>query len=322
MRYFWIDTDMGSDDAVALMMAFRAPDVEVLGISVLAGNVPLEQGGKNARFLAELCGAEVPVYLGAAKPLLRSYVDATWFHGADGLAGRGGTPQKAPDSRHAVEALIEAVYQYPSLELVTLGPLTNIALALSYDPSLAKRISRCVVMGGAACTYGNVTPAAEYNIWVDPDAARMVFLSGMPVEMVGWEFCIEDYALNEREIARLRALKNPLADFAIDSNETAIEAYFTQTGLHGLSLPDPVAMAVALDPSISRQSKHYVEVETNSELTRGMTLVDKLNVAEDNRNRAVWAQAIKAGKNVSITWEIDTARWKAMLFELLHVTIE
>src|SRR5688572_32476713 len=112
MRYFWIDTDMGSDDAVALMMAFRAPDVEVVGISVLAGNVPLEQGGKNARFLAELCGAEVPVYLGAAKPLLRSYVDATWFHGADGLAGRGGTPQKSHESRHAVEALIEAVNQY------------------------------------------------------------------------------------------------------------------------------------------------------------------------------------------------------------------
>jgi purine nucleosidase len=278
----------------------------------------LEQGGKNARFLAELCGADVPVYLGAPKPLLRTYVDATWFHGADGLSGRGGSPQKAPEKRHAVDALIDAAHNYPNLEVVTLGPLTNLALALAHDPSIAQKISRCVVMGGAACTYGNVTPAAEYNIWVDPDAARMVFLSGMPVEMVGWEFCIGDFALDEREIAELRALNNPLADFAIDSNEIAIQAYFTQTGLHGLSLPDPVAMAVALDPSISRQSKHYVEVEINSELTRGMTLVDKLNVAEDSRNRGTWAQAIKAGKNVSVTWEVDTARWKAMLFELLQ----
>src|SRR6185503_18472657 len=130
------------------------------------------------------------------------------------------------------------------------------------------------VMGGAACTYGNVTPAAEYNIWVDPDAARMVFLSGMPVEMVGWEFCIEDYALSMDEIAALRALNNPRADFAIDSNEVAIPAYFKQTGLHGLALPDPVAMAVWLEPSIATQSKHYVEVEIHSELTRGMTLVD------------------------------------------------
>lgn len=317
MRYFWIDTDMGSDDAVALMMAFRAKGIEVVGVSVLAGNVPLQQAGKNARFVAELCGSNAPVYAGASKPLLRHYVDATWFHGEDGLSGRGGNPQQAPESRHAVEALIAAVHEYPNLEVVTLGPLTNIALALAHDPSIAQKISRCVVMGGAACTYGNVTPAAEYNIWVDPDAARMVFLSGMAVEMVGWEFCIADFALNEAEVAELRALKNPLSEFAIDSNEIAIQAYYRQTGLRGLSLPDPVAMAVAIDPSIAEQSKHYVEVEVNSELTRGMTLVDKLNVAEDSRNKDVWAQAVSAGKNVSVTWQVDTSAWKALLMQLL-----
>jgi purine nucleosidase len=317
MRYLWIDTDMGSDDAVALMMAFRAPDVQIVGVSVLAGNVPLMQAAKNALFLAELCGVTVPVYLGAKKPLLRHYVDATWFHGEDGLAGRGGEAKHRPESRHAVDALIEAAEQYPNLELVTLGPLTNIALAVAQQPKLAQQISRTVVMGGAACTYGNVTPAAEYNIWVDPDAARMVFLSGMALELVGWEFCIGDFALNDREIAALRALNNPLADFAIDCNETAIEAYFTQTGAHGLSLPDPVAMAVLLTPGIARQSKHYVEVETHSELTRGMTLVDKLDVAEDKRNREVWAQAIQAGKHIAVTWEVDTAGWKALLMELL-----
>jgi purine nucleosidase len=317
MRYLWIDTDMGSDDAVALMMAFRAPDVQIVGISVVAGNVPMMQAGKNTIFLEEMCGVTVPVYLGVAKPLLRHYVDATWFHGEDGLGGYGGEAKGQPESKHAIDALIEAVAQYPSLELVTLGPLTNIALALSREPKLAQQISRSVVMGGAACTNGNVTAAAEYNIWVDPDAARMVFLSGMPVEMVGWEFCIEDYALNKEEIAEVRAMKNRLADFAIDCNETAIAAYFTQTGLHGLSLPDPVAMAVWLEPSIAQQSKHYVEVEIHSELTRGMTVVDRLDVAEDSRNALVWAQAIQVGKNVSVTWDVDSVRWKALLFELL-----
>ena len=147
-------------------------------------DVPLEQAALNARFVAELCESDVPVYSGADKPLLRPYVDATWFHGADGLSGYAEIPTQRPETTHAVDALISASHQYENLVLVTLGPLTNIALAVARDPSIIPKISRCVVMGGAACTYGNVTPAAEYNIWVDPDAARMVFLSGLPIEMV------------------------------------------------------------------------------------------------------------------------------------------
>jgi len=314
---FWIDTDMGSDDAVALMMAFQSPQVHVLGLSAVAGNVPLEQAAKNARFVAELCGSDVPVYLGADKPLLRPYTNATWFHGHDGLSGYGGDPQQAPDtSTHAVTALLEAIEQHPNLVLVTLGPLTNIALAIMQNPAIVQNIARCVVMGGAAGTYGNVTPAAEYNIWVDPEAARIVFTSGMPVEMVGWEFCQGEFALEEPEIARLEALSNPLAQFSVDSNKIAIESYFKQTGHRGISLPDPVAMAVALDRTLATQSQHYVEIETASDLTRGMTVVDKLNVAEDSRNQQTWARAIAGGK-VSVTWAVDAARWKALFFELL-----
>jgi purine nucleosidase len=173
-------------------------------------------------------------------------------------------------------------------------------------------------MGGAACTYGNVTPAAEYNIWVDPDAARMVFLSGMPVEMVGWEFCQGEFALDKEEMAHIRSLDTPLAHFTLDCNEVAIQAYYQQTKHHGLSLPDPVAMAIALDKSIATEmSKHYVEIETQSELTRGLTLVDKLDAAEDSRNRDTWSQAIHAGKNVDVTWAIDSHRWKQLLYDLL-----
>ncbi|MEO0595210.1 MAG: nucleoside hydrolase [Chloroflexota bacterium] len=314
---FWIDTDMGSDDAVALLMALQAPHINVVGVSALAGNVPLELAARNARFVAELCHSDVLVYRGAAKPMQQIYRDATWFHGVDGLSGEGGIPKTPPSDKPAVTALLEASHTYEGMVLVTLGPLTNIALAIALDPTLPERISRCVVMGGAACTYGNVTPAAEYNIWADPDAARMVFLSGMPIEMVGWEFCIADYALNESEVEQLRAIDTPIAHFSIDCNAVAIESYRKQTGHVGLSLPDPVTMAIAIDPTIATDtSKHYVDIEIRSPLTRGMTVVDKLDVAEDAYNKDTWAQAIDAGKNVSVTWEIDNARWKQLLFDL------
>lgn len=318
-KKLWIDTDMGSDDAVALIMALQSEAVDVIGISALAGNVPLEQATRNARYIVELCGQDVPVYAGADKPLLQSYVDATWFHGEDGLSGHSGIPQGKPEPHHAIDALIAATEATDDLILVTLGPLTNIALAIRKAPYVINSISRCVVMGGAACTYGNVTAAAEYNIWVDPDAARIVFLSGLAVEMVGWEFCQGEFALDLEEMAEIRALDNPIAQFALDCNEVAIEAYYQQTGHRGLSLPDPVTMAVALDKTIAtNMSKHYVEIETKSDLTRGMTVVDKLNVAEDRRNRDTWAQAIQAGKTVEVTWAIDSDRWKALLLELLR----
>ena len=318
-RPFLIDTDVGSDDAVALIMAFRAPNIDVIGITTVSGNVPARQAAINALVVAELCEVDVPVYLGAEVPLLRPYADATFFHGMDGLGDQNyPAPKRQLDPNHAVDVIIESARQHPGLVIVTLGPLTNIALAVHKAPDIIPNIARCVVMGGAACTYGNVTPAAEYNIWVDPDAARMVFLSGLPVEMVGWEFCQGEFALSMDEIAYVRSINTPLAHFTVDCNMVAIKAFERQTGEKAMSLPDPVAMAVALDPSIAtRTSKHYVEVEVHSDLTRGMTVVDRLNVVADGRNKHLWAQAIKAGKNVSVTWGVDSARWKQLLYDAL-----
>jgi purine nucleosidase len=173
-------------------------------------------------------------------------------------------------------------------------------------------------MGGAACTYGNVTPAAEYNIWVDPEAARSVFLSGMPVEMVGWEFCQGEYALNRSEIDRIRETDTTISRFTLNSNTRAMDAYYEQTGERRLSFPDPVAMAVAIDSSIvTRSSRHLVEVETESALTRGMTVVDKLDAAADERNSRVWAEALNADSRISVTWDIHTEQWKEMLYHSL-----
>ncbi len=314
-----VDTDVGSDDAVALIMAFRSPHVDVAAVTTVSGNVPARLAATNALIVAELCRAAAPVYVGAERPLQRPYVDATFFHGQDGLGDQHYPgPERQPESDHAVDAIIAAARRHPGLVLVTLGPLTNVALAVLQAPDIVRRISRCVVMGGAACTYGNVTAAAEYNVWVDPDAARIVFLSGLPVEMVGWEFCRGEFALTTDEIARVRLLGTPFARFAVDCNTVAMKSYQEQTGEAGLSLPDAVAMAVVLDPTVAtRTAKHYVEVEVASELTRGMTVVDHLGVAEDARNRDTWRQAVQAGKNVSVTWAVDSPRWKQLLFDRL-----
>src|SRR5258708_28816023 len=221
-RAFLIDTDTASDDAVAIIMALRAPDVHVVAITTVAGNVDVQQSTRNALYTVELCGADVPVYAGAEKPLLRKYENATWFHGRDGLGHHNHPPpSRSREALHAVDAIIETVEANPGLVIVTLAPLTNLALALAKKPAIAARVGRCVVMGGAPCCEGNVTPAAEYNIWVDPEAARIVMRSGLPVELVGWQLSRNDAVAHQDDIARILAFKTPLAKFAIECNSHA-----------------------------------------------------------------------------------------------------
>jgi purine nucleosidase len=319
-RAFLIDTDTASDDAVALIIALRAPEVRVVAITTVAGNVDVQQSTRNALYTAELCQADVPVYAGADKPLTRAYQNATWFHGRDGFGDHGyPPPHKAPGKLHAADAIVEAIESNPGIALVTLAPLTNVAMALIKRPDIAGKVSRCVVMGGAPCCEGNVTPAAEYNIWVDPEAARVVLRSGLPVELVGWQTSRGNAVLNEADISRILGFNNAIAHFAVECNSHARQAYKVQTGEDGISLPDPVAMCVALDPSLGTEwSDHYVDVEIESELTRGMTVVDRLNVATDGRNQQVWAPMLRQGKKTKICWTIDTSRWKQALFKALQ----
>lgn len=300
-------------------MALRAPDVRVVGITTVAGNVPMLQSTRNALYTVELCGANVPVYAGADKPLVRTYQNATWFHGSDGLGDHNyPAPRQSAASKHAVDAIVEAIEANPGIVIVTLAPLTNIALALAKRPDLAAKVGRCVIMGGAPCCEGNVTPAAEYNIWVDPEAARMVMNSGLPVELVGWHLSRGDAVVREDDITHILGFNNPLAKFAVECNSHARKAYKVQTGEEGICLPDPVAMAIALDPSIGTAwTEHYVDVETQSELTRGMTVVDRLNVAGDDRNQAVWAPVLEKECKAKVCWTLDNQRWKDALFSAL-----
>ncbi len=308
MRRFWIDTDTASDDAVAILMALRWPDVHVEGISTVAGNVPLEMCSRNARYTVELCGKQTPVYDGAQQPLLREPFWAYFFHGPDGMGGMNyPEPERASADVHAVNAMIEAFRMYPKeITLVTLGPLTNVAMAMSIAPDLKDKIKSCVVMGGAANTVGNITPAAEYNIWVDPEAARLVYHAGLPLVQVGWELCRGEANLLEEDIKYIRELGTEYGHFTIDCNRQAIQTNREWLGDPALPLPDPVAMAVALDPEIcTRVSKHYVDIETDSELTRGMTVVDERNVTDND-------------PNVDVVWEIDVPAWKEMLYKVLR----
>ena len=318
-RTLLIDTDGGSDDVVALLMALRSPAVRVAAITVVAGNVPVDQATRNTLYTVELCGSETPVHVGAARPLERELVTAQWFHGKDGLGDHGYAPaSRQANSLHAVDATIQTVLGNPGIEIVTLGPLTNLALAIQQAPEIVQAIGRCIVMGGAPCCEGNVTPAAEFNIWVDPEAAKMVFRSGLTIEMVGWHLCRGAAALNTSDIEKILALRTPIAEFAIRSNSVAAEAYRVQTGEIGISLPDPIAMAITLQPELCiSSSMHYVDVETTSEMTRGMTVVDRLDVAGDERNRGLWEWALKSQVKTHVCWTLDVDGWKKALLAAL-----
>lgn len=192
-------------------MALKHPDVAVEAVTVVAGNVPLEQGVQNALYTLELCGSTVPVFRGAGAPLLCSPVGAQEVHGLDGM-GDIGLPLsgREPAPGHAVDVLVEKINASPGeLTLVTLGPLTNVALALLKDPSIAGKVEGCVMMGGTGRGPGNVTPVAEYNIWADPEAAKVVFGSGMPLTMVGWDISHEYAVFGPEDSARFGASGRP-----------------------------------------------------------------------------------------------------------------
>lgn len=318
-RKIIIDTDTASDDAVAILMAHRYPEIEVLAVTIVSGNMRVEDGSRNARYTIELCGAQTPVYVGCARPMLREPVHAYWYHGIDGMGGMNYTEARLRETRgHAVDAIIElARANENDVMLVTLGPLTNLAAALLCAPEIAKMISRCVVMGGAANVVGNVTPSAEYNIWCDPEAARIVFRSGMNLEMVGWEVGRGDAALTEQEIAEVYALNTPFAKFAMECNVHALQLAKNWQGDPGMTLHDPTAMAIALDPTISKRSGHYrVDVETRGELTRGMTVVDERHTV--GTQKIFTDEWHVREKNVLVHHELDAMRWKKMLVDCLR----
>jgi purine nucleosidase len=307
-RPFFIDTDTASDDAVALVIALRHPDIDVVGIGVVAGNVPLEQGVQNALYTRDLCGRDdVPVYGGSYRPIVLPLSTAQHVHGQDGMGDIGlHLRDREPHPSHAVDALIAASHRHAGeLTVVTLGPLTNLALAVHDDPLLVNRLRRVVVMGAAADHVGNMNPVAEYNMWADPHAVDLVLAAGLPIEFVGWDIS-RHFAVIEPTLAdELRAL-SALGEFCVVINKVVAEFCATDTKLAGFDLPDPIAMAYAIDPAIATETRRlHLAVETESELTRGMVVMDLLGLTENEPNALVVTAA-------------DRERFLSMLFDAVR----
>ncbi len=302
MRRLLIDTDTASDDAVALVMALMADDAEVEAITVVAGNVPLDLAVQNALYTRELCGSDVPLHAGLAGPLMRDLETAQEVHGVDGM-GDIGLPLngRTPDEGHAVEVLTERIMSSDgSLTLVTLGPLSNVATALLRTPEMAGRVERCVVMGGAGSGSGNVSPLAEYNLWADPEAARVVFRSGLPITMVGWDMSTRFATFSPAQAAEIRAIGTPLAEFTMDIQAVVHEYSTTESHLEGFDLPDPIAMAVALEPEMATTEHRFVEIGIGDGHDRGKDIID-------------WRGSTREPANVHVAMTVDRDRFVARL---------
>lgn len=276
MQRFLIDTDTASDDAVALLMALRAPDVQVEAITVVAGNVDLDQAVQNALYTVELCERQTPVYVGLSKPILQELHMAREVHGQDGMGDIGlDLSGRQPAAGHAVDVLIDTICSNPGeITLITLGPLSNVAAALLKEPELARAVKQCVVMGGCYRLPGNVTPLAEFNIYVDPEAAQIVFDSGMPLMLVGWEECIVAGFVDETDQAKLLGIGTKYAEFCVNI-QGSVSAFIEEVmGQKGFDLPDPLAVAAALEPGIATWVERRVDVITGDGPARGQTVVD------------------------------------------------
>jgi purine nucleosidase len=264
-----IDTDTASDDAVALLLALRTPDVDVDAITVVAGNVEVEQGVQNALYTVELAGKSTPVYAGRTGTTHFGHA----VHGDDGM-GDIGLPLRGrePAPGDAVDALERLVRAAPGeYTLVTLGPLTNVAALV--ERGVASLLRDVVVMGGTSDDVGNVAPHAEYNVWADPAAAATVFASGARITMVGWDVSRQYAVFSPADQDELRAL-GPLGAFSVDIQKALIEFCRTKTKLDGFDLPDPIAMAVALDRRIATQTVRAA-IEVDRETAQTVLNVDR-----------------------------------------------
>lgn len=283
-RPVFIDCDPGIDDAVALMMAFQAAELDVRGISAVAGNVGLERTLGNALKIVELSGAAAPVYAGADRPMFGAPIAAEHFHGEDGLLGAElPAPVRMPEAGPAWEALRrEAEAWGGALEVVATGPLTNLGIALSLYPELAGLV-RCVTMMGGAAAFGNTTPAAEFNVLADPEAAELVFRSGIPVVMCGLDVTHSTY-ITAREVEKLAALGSVQARLAAYFMGSGIKENARQFRTGGAPLHDPCAMMYAIDRSLFESKPCWIGVERHGKVTRGKTVTDAYSDAKRTAN--------------------------------------
>jgi purine nucleosidase len=286
-RKIIIDTDPGQDDAVAILLALASPELEVLGVVAVAGNIGLHHSANNARKVVELAGrGDIPIYAGCSRPMRRHLVTAEHVHGETGLNGPDLPEPTIPlQEQHGVDYIIDTLMaaEPGSITLCTLGPLTNIAMALVKQPAIAERIAEIVMMGGAYFEVGNITPAAEFNIYVDPEAADVVLRCGAPITMLPLDVTHQIQATPER-LAAILALGNK-SGAAVHAMLNFSEAFDLQKyQWAGAPLHDPTVIAYLLQPDLFEGRHCNVTIETSSELTVGMTVTDYWHVTGKVRN--------------------------------------
>jgi len=291
-----IDCDPGQDDAVALFLAMASPgELDLIGITTVGGNVPLELTQRNARLMCDIAGSDVPVFAGCAEPMLRPLRTAEMIHGKTGIDGIEVSEPKTPlQSQHAVDFIIDRLLAADDGEitLVPTGPLTNIATAIDKEPAILAKIEQIVLMGGAMREGGNRTPSAEFNILVDPDAANIVFQCGRPITQLGLDVTHQVLSTRNR-VDRIRALGNPVA-LATAGMLSFFDRFDTEKYTsEGAPLHDPCTIAYLIKPALFAGKVCNVAVETRSELTLGHTAVDFWHVTDRPRNTN-WIHAVDA----------------------------
>ena len=287
-RKIIIDTDPGQDDAVAILLALASPEeLDVLGIVAVAGNVGLDNNSRNALKVVELSGrSDVPVYAGCSRPLRRPLVTAEHVHGDSGLDGPVlPAPKLALKAQHGVDFIIDTLrtHEAGTVTLCPLGPLTNIAMALIKAPDIAERIQEIVLMGGAYFEVGNITPAAEFNIYVDPEAADVVMRSGVPITMLPLDVTHQMLSTKDR-IAAIRGIGNRAGAAVAQMLEFSERFDLAKYGLNGAPLHDPCVTAYLLRPALFTGRRINVTIEVSSELTMGMTVADYWQITDRPRN--------------------------------------
>jgi purine nucleosidase len=306
-RKIIIDTDPGQDDAVAMLLALASPELDVIGITAVAGNVPLRLTSKNARKICELAGKpDTKVFAGAIRPLVRQLVTAEEVHGKTGLDGPDlPEPTMKLQDQHAVDFIVETLMaeEPGSVTLCPLGPLTNVALALIREPRIAPRIREIVLMGGGYFEAGNVSPAAEFNIYVDPHAADIVFRAGIPIVMMPLD--VTHKALTTRKrVDRFRALGTKVGVATAELLDFFERFDEEKYGTDGGPLHDPCVIAYLVKPELFKGRECNVSIEIASELTMGMTVVD-------------WWGVTKRKKNAMVMRDIDAEAFFELLAERL-----
>jgi len=286
-RAIVIDADPGQDDAVAILMALASPEIDVLAVTTVAGNVPQPLVTNNALALVELAGTETPVYQGCVRPMLRDLYTAEYVHGPTGIDGADLPPpvSKAGDA-HAVDYLIQVCLERDGVTLVPVGPLTNIAMAIVKEPTIVPRIREIVWMGGGFFEGGNTTPAAEFNAYVDPHAAQVVMSCDAPLTIFPLDVTHQALIMPDH-LERFRALGTRAGDSVAGMLDFYERFDLAKYGTAGAPLHDPCTIAYLLDPGLFEGKKVHVEVETGSETTIGMTVMDWWEVTGQEANATV-----------------------------------